>query len=581
MMKTPKYIYILLLIFFITLPSVLMAETKISLSLDRSEASVNDAVQLSIKIEGGSDGDPVVQGLQDFVVSKGGTSSQIQIINGKISKSNQITYNLQPRSTGVFTIGPANVTASGRAYSSNTARLTVTKQTDAGSNRSSPISISASLSSNTVYPGQQIVYTLKLYRSIRVSDVSVQLPKTKGISFKQLGDSTEYSTTLGGREVMVLEVHYLLSVNKPGEYKLEPATMQMSVYDQTRRSQHDFFNDPFFNSRGRPATVSSNTSSLSVRQFPEEGKPANFSGLVGSFSIKSQLDPAQVKTGDSANLTVEVSGSGNVNLIPDLTISDIEGLKIYADQPKLNSETTSSGESGTKTMKWAIVPQKTGVYELPQLNLSYFDTDSGRYKELTSPQLRLTVSQGASQTSQTPSAIKPGALAALPKTEVEELGKDILPIHASVKDLNAGVNILDNLLLTVIILLIPLILWLTVLIVLKRRHWDLKYAGVIKARKAAVTLCSTLVKQHLNANQTIEAVRTYFNDRFGLAVGLITPEEAKTVLIKQGVSEGLIGELYKILTDLQLSVYTGGGDVPAKIDIDLPQLIRRIDREAK
>jgi hypothetical protein len=90
MMKTPKYIYILLLIFFITLPSVLMAETKISLSLDRSEASVNDAVQLSIKIEGGSDGDPVVQGLQDFVVSKGGTSSQIQIINGKISKSIQI-----------------------------------------------------------------------------------------------------------------------------------------------------------------------------------------------------------------------------------------------------------------------------------------------------------------------------------------------------------------------------------------------------------------------------------------------------------------------------------------------------------
>jgi hypothetical protein len=380
---------------------------------------------------------------------------------------------------------------------------------------------------------------------------------------------------------MAVEVHYLLSVNKPGEYKLEPASMQMSVYDQTRRSRQDFFNDPFFNSRGRPISVSSEALKLIVRQLPQEGKPANFSGLVGSFTIKSQLDPAQAKTGDSANLTIEVSGSGNVNLIPDLAIPDIEGLKIYADQPKLESETTSNGETGTKTMKWAIVPQKIGVYELPQLNLTYFDTDSGRYKELISPQLKLSVSQGTAQTTQTLSEGKPGAVAALPKTEVEELGKDILPIHASVKDLNTGFNILDNLLLTAIILFVPFIIWLTVVIVLKRRHLDLKYAGAIRARKAAETLCSTLAKQTLNASQTTEAIRTYFNDRFGLAVGLITPEGAHEVLTAHRVSDELAGELSKTLATLQLSVYTGGGDMPAIIEIDLPQLIRRIDREAK
>ena len=85
----------------------------------------------------------------------------------------------------------------------------------------------------------------------------------------------------------------------------------------------------------------------------------------------------------------------------------------------------------------------------------------------------------------------------------------------------------------------------------------------------------------MNANQTIEVIRAYFNDRFSLNIGLITPEEAQKVLIIHGVSAESADELYKIIADLQLNVYTGAGEPPLKTDADLPRLIRRIDREAK
>jgi hypothetical protein len=575
--------FILIIISFLSLPSTLMAQTKISLSLDRSEASAYDTIQLSVSIEGGSGNDPVFQGLQDFTVSKGGTSSQIQIINGHMSRSNEITYYLQPKKSGAFTIGPASITVSGRTISSNTVQLTVTRETTIpGGDVKGPLTLKASLSSNTAYSGQQIVYTLKLYRTVRVSDISVQLPKTQGISFKQLGDSKEYQTTTNGNPIMAVEVNYLLSASKPGEYRLEPASMQMSVFDQSRRSSQNPFDDPFFGARGRPLSVSSEAVKLSVRDLPKEGKPANFSGLIGYFTIKSQLDPAQVKTGDSANLTVEVSGVGNVNLIPDLKLPDIEGLKIYSDQPKLESETTSAGDSGRKTMKWAIVPQKPGLYELPPLSLSYFDTESHSYKELASPQLKLTVATGPSQMPQNTLSGTPGTKAAvLPKAEVEELGRDILPVHTDIRDLHKVFNISGTPLIALIILVIPFTIWLAIFILLRRRHWDSKHAGLIRAKKAADNFCSTFAGQVMNANRTIEAIRTYFNDRFRLNIGLITPEEAHRILIMHGVSAEFADELCKIIAGLQLNVYTGAGDTPLKTYSDLPRLIRRIDREAK
>jgi hypothetical protein len=578
-----KFIIILIIIFFFCIPSILAAQAKLSLSLNRSEASVYDTVQLSVSIDGSYDGDPVIQGLQDFTISKGGTSSQIQIINGHMSKSNEITYFLQPKKSGAFTIGPASITVSGRTISSNTARLTVTgPSTTSSGDVKGPLTLSASLSSNTVYTGQQIVYTLKLYSTLRVNDVSVQLPKTQDISFKQLGNSNEYQTTIGGKQVMAVEVNYLLSVSKPGEYRLEPSTMQMSVFDQSRRSSQNPFDDPFFGARGRPASVSSETLKLSVRDLPKEGRPANFSGLVGYFTIKSQLDPIRVKTGDSANLSVEVSGVGNVNLIPDLSLPDIDGLKIYPDQPKLESETQSVGDTGKKTMKWAIVPQTPGMYELPALSLSYFDTESRNYKLLTSQQLKLAVTSGQSQTSQNNSSGTSGPQGTvLPKAEVEELGRDILPIHTDIRDLHNGFNITGTPLIAFILLVLPFITWLAIFILLRLRHWDSKHAGLIMAKKAADNFSSAFAGQELNAIEAIEAIRTYFNDRFRLNIGLITPEEAQKVLGMHGVSTESADELNRILIDLQLNVYTGTGITPLKTDAGLPRLIRRIDREAK
>ena len=81
-----KKIAIIFLLIFI--PYSVMAAVSVKLQLDRHEASLVDSIRLTVRISGAkSSYSPRIKGLNNFYVEKGGTSSQTQIINNKISSS--------------------------------------------------------------------------------------------------------------------------------------------------------------------------------------------------------------------------------------------------------------------------------------------------------------------------------------------------------------------------------------------------------------------------------------------------------------------------------------------------------------
>ena len=129
--------------------------------------------------------------------------------------------------------------------------------------------------------------------------------------------------------------------------------------------------------------------------LPQEGRPADFSGLVGSFTLESTVEPRQLKAGESVTLTATVRGRGNAKRIPELKIPPLDGLKIYADQPVLKDENDGEGVVVSKTMKWALVPERDGRYRIPALAMSYFDTAAGRYRTLKTAEATLSVAPGS------------------------------------------------------------------------------------------------------------------------------------------------------------------------------------------
>jgi hypothetical protein len=569
---------IILLFFLLSIPVYAIADITVSLKLNRYEASITDSVKMTVTVSGSREADsPQIRGLENFIAQNAGRSSQIQIINGRVNSSLDFTYFLQPKSTGIFDLGPASVKIDGKIYQSNALKLIVKTALDQKSGDNAPVFLTASISSKRVYLEEQIQYTIRLYHLTEVSNESLNMPETEGIEFKQLGKTAEYNTVYNSRNYRVFEIKYSLIPSKTGSLNINPAKMSMVVRSQQMQDDDDFFSmDDFFaNARGRQITLASNPITLDVLPVPEAGKPADYAGLIGTYRITSELGPIRVKAGESATLTVTVKGTGNVNRIPDLKMPDIKDAKVYADEPRLEIQQNEKGIEAVKIMKWAIVPGKQGQYAIPPLSMSYFDTVNRYYSRISTKPFILYADPGTGGITQSPFEKEKTQKAG--KEEVEELGKDILPIHRSAIDLSktSGEKIGWS---SWLLLLLPALAYGVLFSGYKIKS---KNSIQLKSFRSAKLFYKRCEDKDLSANELANNLREYFNKRFNLELGSIAPKDASTVLKAKGCEEETINQMEWMLKKIETLIYTGKGEDPCDLSIEAVLIIKSIEKEIK
>ena len=575
------------LLFLTLTPMWSMAGVSLKLGLDRSEAIPADTIKMVVKVSGtrSSDSRPVIRGLEPFTVSQGGASSRVEIINGKVNAGIDYIYFIQPKKVGNFQIGPAEIKVEGKVLKSNITTLAVKAPSQSPDPNRGPLFIEAEISSRGVYVEEQCIYTLKLYRRTRVSDLSLNLPDLEHIVFKQLGEPLEYRSTYGGLDYQTLEIRYALLPSREGDYVIGPSRMNMTVLQQDNRSHSgSFFKDPFFSfSSGRPLTLATKPLELKVHPLPEQGKPYDFSGLVGDFHMESKLEPAGIKAGESATLTVQVSGRGNANRIPELKIPEMNHTKVYADQPILKMQQSDKGLGGTKVMKWALVPEKAGQIEIPSLRLSFFDTETEKYRVLNTPSQILSVLPGKKQTVVASTAVPKNKEAdeGPVKQEIKELGKDILPIHTAIKDLSGSNRAVMSGWHFWLVLFGPFSVYILAFYALKLRKRSPELLAQSRPKKALKELMKQCRKDGLSCDHLIDAVNAYLNNRFGLSIGVLTADEAVRVLRVQGIGTETAERMGSLIGKLEDAVYTGKAQVLTDLGKDVSELVKAIEKEIR
>jgi hypothetical protein len=582
---------VLLLAFSIAMlgPSKAYADVSVSLTLDRQEAMPSDSIRMVVSVSGARrcDAPPVIEGLDRFRVTQGGSSSRVEIINGNIRSGVDYTYYLTPSQPGTFQVGPARVQVDGEIFQSNTAPLTIVKDTSSASPARGAIFLTAALSSEKAYVEEQVLYTLRLYLRTRVSNISLQLPEQDHLTFQQLDKPREYKGVLDGHSCQIVEVTYAVMGLKDGDYFIQPAQMDMTAYGSGQQSRRGFFDDPFFSDpffrTGRPVSVSSEPIELKVIPLPAEGKPEGFGGLVGSFTIASELAPAKIRAGESATLTIQVSGRGNVNRIPDLKMPSLDSMKIYADQPVFTAAHDLKGLAGSKIMKWAIVPELPGDYQIPPLSVSFFDPKAGEYRIIQSPGHSLAVIPGKGKMIMVEAGGDRQNGAHRPeKQEIREVGHDILPLHTSVRDMGTRSWARNRGLFLWAVLLLPVFVYVSTFVGLRLKKRSIQTLPAQRAKRAARRLirqCRQVGDD--DAKRLSVAVREYVNNRFGLNLASLTPEDAIGILTSKGVSPETAGKLRDALQDMEDAIYAGKGRGPVRAGDKIPAVVREIEREIR
>jgi len=403
-----------------------LADVAVRAEVDRTSVAPGESVELQVTVKGGK-GEVDLSGLVDFKVLSRGTSSSVQIINGRTSREVTYTYLLIPQRHGQLTIPALPVEVDGQIHHSDPIAIAVTKQTDSrgGSSSAKEVWVTAEVSDPTPYEGQQVSYSFRLYNRANIADAKFQPPEFKGFSAKEIKDRRSYRKIINGREALITEITYVLMPLKAGVQTIEPAVLQVGIV-RTNRSRGRSPFDNFFN-RGTVDTRILQTDALKLEVSPLPPLPVDrkFSGLVGQFDLRVAIEPSDLKVGDSATLAVTMEGRGNLMDAqpPDLLIPP--AFKAYADNPQEEINLDRNGSHGKKVFRTALVPLKAGRFELPPVTLTYFDVDQKAYRTLTAlaPALAVAASQAAPAP---PVSITPESLQPL-KKKVTFTGRDILP----------------------------------------------------------------------------------------------------------------------------------------------------------
>ncbi|NLB59688.1 MAG: protein BatD [Lentisphaerae bacterium] len=126
---------------------------------------------------------------------------------------------------------------------------------------------------------------------------------------------------------------------------------------------------------------------------PEEGRPLSYTGALGTNLIASaELDTTQGKVGDPLKLTLTLAGQVNFDkmLPPKLNLQ----TNIAARFTVYDNTVQTIKQPDQRRYVYTLRPDLPGAYDLPPVEVSYYDTHQRQYQTVASAPLALQIAPG-------------------------------------------------------------------------------------------------------------------------------------------------------------------------------------------
>jgi len=545
-----------LLIVTLLLPAPADAAT-VSAIVDRDRITPGESVNLQVSIQDGQ-GSVDVGAIKDFKVLSRGTSTSVNIVNGQTSRAITYNYTLIPLKEGRLEIPPLVVRVDDQSLLTRKISIQVRRDTNAQSN-SRDVFVEAQLSQTNPFVGEQFTYTFRLFNAIQIANAQFQPPAFEDFTAQELENRKNYRRVINGREYAVAEVIYILVPLNSGSKKIDAAILQCDVVRtrQTSNRRRSFFNDRFFGrTQLEPRVLRTDPMPLTVKSLPEFNGPGAFSGLVGKFNLSAQLDPATLKVGESATLTLTLQGTGN---IMDAEAPDIDlpvNFKVYTDNPEEQITAGRTGYTGRKVFRAAIVPIQAGDHTLPSLSVSYFDVEHEKYVIRSTPPLALTV-EPAAQGDRLEVVQGPETEFKSLKKQVEFTGRDILPLKQELTALKPHRSM--SLFLFTLFIIGPIMVFsLVKFILMHTRKEETPAARMeLRAHKALREAGAGNLPDEVFLTCLYRALASAILSRAGSISESLTWKEAEDILASTGYDSDQARHTAHLLEEIESTSYSG------------------------
>ncbi|HAG15314.1 MAG TPA: BatD protein [Bacteroidales bacterium] len=538
---------------------------------------------------------PTFDGFQLLSGPNQAQSSSISFVNGKVSQNINISYSyiLAAPTVGSFTIGAAKCKIDGKDYTTKAQSIEVVAGSSAGTNTSSTATASESVTlenvgddqlfieafvnKKKVFQGEQILLTNKIFTLVPVSNLSVdKLSAYPGFWSVNLMDNSEqlkqYNQTVNGKEYIVADLkREALFAQKTG--RLEIAPMELSCVAKIPNSKKktnsndpffdSFFNDPFFNNAYQSIEKKLVTKKINIDvvPLPSQGKPLDFSGAVGEYSISSSIDRLSLKTNEAVVVKYSVSGDGNLELISNLQLKFPADFEVYDPKVTTNTNNTNNGVSGYKIFEYTLIPRSAGNYTIPSVNFNYFNPKTQKYETKSTDSYELQIEKGAASANSNISFGNEN------KEDIRYLGQDIRYIVKYPYKLQLANSRFFGSFGFYFFLFLPLLLLVLIVVVWRKEIKKRSNQGLMK-NKLATKLAKRRLKKASEFLKTgndqefyvemSQALWGYIADKFNIPLSSLSVDTVQDYLSDKNVNVELIQEFTQTLNDCEYARFAPG-----------------------
>jgi hypothetical protein len=368
--------------------------------IDEAMIEVGDTTSIKVKLTG-DPGDvkplkyPSVPGLR---IEYSGMERSFEYINGKSWSGVKLIFMVTALRKGHYRIPSFVFQRGGQRLQSGEVALTVSAGGSGGSSEGErsasatgdDIKSSMELSSGSAYVGQPIImrYFLLTTGSHATVHRFNEHPQTKGFAIKMIDDPihNRENRREGDYEKAHIVTFALIPAGS-GTYRVGGGSATISVETPLRRRRDDFFG---FNFPGtsRPQELPFDTKPVTIISLPVQGRPENFQGDIGNFTMKADYGPDAVKVYEEKKITVIIEGTGNlVTMTKPYVEKEAPGLKVITEEGESVIKIDGSTLRGSRKFIFTLVPEKAGDINPGRIKFSFFNPDSARYETLATKEI--------------------------------------------------------------------------------------------------------------------------------------------------------------------------------------------------
>ena len=404
------------------LPLCLRAQ-EVAAGLSANQAQVGEPVQLMLTVRGARGADvPQTLSVKGLQISLAGRSTHFEMNNFKMSSSLTYTYLVVPQVEGDFMIPPFDVQVEGKTVRTQAMRLVVTGGArgvpqmpglpqqnpaplpsgppPAAAEEGEPFFADLILSKKKAFVGEVVPVEFRFYFNSRIGGQVGERPNFGGEGFtvQKFSNAVKREQVVNGTNYTVFSFQSAIAAVKSGALEIPEATLnaRLQLPGKAPQGLGDIFNN-FPLPQGmftdnRDVTLKTRPVQIEVLPLPKDGRPEDFSGAVGRFTMEASVSPKKASAGEPVNLKAVVSGQGNFEGMGAPLLTGDEGWRSYPPSDKFQS-TNPVGFTGEKTFEFPLIARQNQT-KTPGLRFSYFDPATEKYSVLTQEPLAVDAKAG-------------------------------------------------------------------------------------------------------------------------------------------------------------------------------------------